>query len=127
MAFSYTRLAMSLAVSAPLAACSLNAETSGERPPKLSSVVVPDSDFTFETRSVVSLRLEPDNVSAFTPVQVYDAEGRLLFKGVVQQPLELGLHLRLGATQSLTVISGRGPNALTQELTASNGRVLAKL
>lgn len=111
-----------------LSACTqANLSDASDTPADLASVVVPDPDFTFETRSIVKVRLEPDEVSVFTPVKVFDAEGRLLFQGVVQQPLALDLRLPLGGAPRLTVVSGRGQNAIKQQLTVANGQVVAKL
>lgn len=122
-------LLFGLALGLTTSACALDGTESApsDTPSELASVVVPDPDFTFETRAVVKVRLEPDEVSVFTPVEVFDSEGRLLFKGVVQQPLELGLRMPSGAAPTLTVVSGRGPNASRQYLTVADGQVVAKL
>ena len=101
--------------------------SSTDAPADLASVVVPDPDFTFETRSLVTVRLEPNAVSLAAPVKVLDAQGRLLFRGVVQQPLELDLRLTQGVEPTLTVISGTGASESTQTVRVADGVAVASL
>lgn len=123
------RLVLALALPIALAAClgepsnppGVGAESG------LATLDVPNPDFTFETRSAIRVRLEPQDQSVFTPVEVRDAEGRRLFAGVVQQPLELDLRLTAGAAQAVQVVTGKGIHANTQRLEVVDGRVVAGL
>jgi hypothetical protein len=125
---SKTRLAL-LAAPLLLAACTQAPDGAADpsRESALGTLVVPDPSFTFETRSLVRVRLEPRAASASTPVEVRDAEGRRIFAGVVQQPLELDLRLPAGGEQAVVVVSGRGNDTLTQRLEIVGGRAVAGL
>jgi hypothetical protein len=94
---------------------------------RLDDLVVADPNFTFATRREVKLRLEPAVAGTPVPVVVSDSAGRRLFKGAIRQPMDLDFKLANDAGPSLTVVSGRGDEAVTQTVSLAEGRGAVRL
>jgi hypothetical protein len=84
-------------------------------------------DFTFETSEAVHLHIEGSRSAGASPVEVRDAEGRRLYKGAVRGSLDLDLAVPVGAEKTLTIVSGRGAESVSQSVSLEDGRGSASL